>query len=313
MAAEALATPRRAYPARRTASASTAATRVTRKRSAHGRRRRREARWSPACTLCAAVDVKDGTHALQAADHFGNQNSQPKGGGKGGHAKGSGKTRPGGPPAGPKKQYCRLFAKGSCAYGAKCRFLHELPLGDATRQQQQESAQAADDTANKTGRRAKARAAKAKATAQAKDTAEKSDERVYPLFKVSPGVSEVPVPSGKADASFATAVKRPGALSRLPVDQKQKVASPTPGYNAQTLLKCCGVEVVALLDYGATCWSIPEWLFAEIYENTMARCMQVSAHGAIASARFAKSEISVPTRNPCSGLRKVRPWLRSTT
>ena len=164
------------------------------------------------------------------------------------------KTRPSGPP-GPKEAVLQVVCQG--VLWAKCRFLHELFSGDATRH----------------------REAKAKATAQANNTVQKSDERVYPLFEVSPGVSEVPVPSGKADASFATAVKEPGAhhkywpgaLSRLSVDQKQKVASPTPGYNAQTLLKCCGVEGVALLDYGATCGSIPEWLFAEIYENTMAQ------------------------------------------
>ena len=33
---------------------------------------------------------------------------------------------------------------------------------------------------------------------------------------------------------------------------------------------CAGVELVTLLDSGATCGSLPEWLFAEIYERTAA-------------------------------------------
>ncbi|CAE7883936.1 unnamed protein product [Symbiodinium microadriaticum] len=53
-------------------------------------------------------------------------------------------------------------------------------------------------------------------------------------------------------------------------DLKTVAAAPSPGYNAQTRTSCAGVELVTLLDSGATCGSLPEWLFAEIYERTAA-------------------------------------------
>ena len=44
-------------------------------------------------------------------------------------------------------------------------------------------------------------------------------------------------------------------------------SAPTPGFNAQTKVSCGGVDLVALLETGATCGSIAEWLFAEVYER----------------------------------------------
>ncbi|CAE7761843.1 unnamed protein product, partial [Symbiodinium sp. KB8] len=57
---------------------------------------------------------------------------------------------------------------------------------------------------------------------------------------------------------------------KVPKDLKTVAAAPSPGYPAQTRTSCAGVELVTLIDSGATCGSLPEWLFAEIYERTAA-------------------------------------------
>ena len=62
----------------------------------------------------------------------------------------------------------------------------------------------------------------------------------------------------------------PGSLAKVPKDLKTVAAAPSPGYPAQTRTSCAGVELVTLIDSGATCGSLPEWLFAEIYERTAA-------------------------------------------
>ncbi|CAE7786512.1 unnamed protein product, partial [Symbiodinium necroappetens] len=78
----------------------------------------------------------------------------------------------------------------------------------------------------------------------------------------------------------------PGSLAKVPKDLKTVAAAPSPGYNAQTRTSCAGVELVTLLDSGATCGSLPEWLFAEIYERTAADVAKGFKKGTAIETKF---------------------------
>ena len=81
----------------------------------------------------------------------------------------------------------------------------------------------------------------------------------------------------------------PGSMTKLPAEQRVTASAPEPGINAQSKTSCVGVELVTLLDTGATCGSLPEWLFAEVYEQVAANvAKRASIVGAIAPVRSAR-------------------------
>ena len=50
-------------------------------------------------------------------------------------------------------------------------------------------------------------------------------------------------------------------VDKIPAEQKVSASAPAPSYNAETKTSCNGVELVILLDTGATCGSLTKWLF----------------------------------------------------
>ena len=244
------------------------------------------------CNLCAAVGIKDGSHrprhhTLAAQDQYGTGGSAP-GGGKGGGGKGKDKDKGGkggkgkGGASSGEKQPRRLFAQGRCTYSDKCKFAH---VKDAANTQQD---------ASQTLTAKEKKAAKRKEKDKARNGASGSDERVYPLFEVSSGSTPGEAGAVVYDSSLQVAEPAtkqwrhwPGSLAKVPKDLKTVAAAPSPGYNVQTRTSCAGVELVTLLDSGATCGSLPEWLFAEIYERTAAD---------VAKGKFTWSDRSCPIR-----------------
>ena len=202
------------------------------------------------CNLCAGLGLKVGGHrgrhhSLAAADHYGTG-----GGGKDSErGKSKGKKGKKGEGAGGKsadgKKPCYAFKRGNCKFGTACRFSHEV---SETSQVQQEPPQAPGPTANGNGNGG---------------GNGKKKEECWPLFEN--GMDQIFQQGERRQALHFRGMKK------LPREFVTKGPAPMVGYNCQTRLLCGLDEQLVLLDNGASCGTIPEWKFGEIYEQVASR------------------------------------------